>query len=234
MSDAVAVDSSVVVGGGAAVVSATALVYRPTDRTVLDDVTIQAHAGEMLAVTGPSGSGKSSLLALLAGLAVPTEGSVCVDGEPLVPGADTGFGLVLQGYGLVAVLTAAENVEVSLQARGLGRGKTRAQAAEALDSVGLQEVANHLVEELSGGQRQRVAVARALAVRPRVLLADEPTAQQDATSKARLLGLFRAAATAGAAVVIATHDPELVAVCDREVALHDGHLVPPPSPTRLG
>jgi ABC-type lipoprotein export system ATPase subunit len=181
----------------------------------------------MLAVTGPSGSGKSSLLALLAGLAVPTEGSVRVDGEPLDPGSDTEFGLVLQGYGLVAVLTAAENVEVSLQAQGVDRTATRERAAAALESVGLADMADHLVEELSGGQRQRVAVARALAVRPRVLLADEPTAQQDAATKARLLGLFRAAATGGAAVVIATHDPELVALCDREVALHDGRLVAP-------
>jgi ABC-type lipoprotein export system ATPase subunit len=133
---------------------------------------------------------------------------------------------VLQGYGLVAILTAAENVEVSLQARGIDRTTTRERAAAALESVGLQDLADRRVEELSGGQRQRVAVARALAVRPRVLLADEPTAQQDSATKVRLLDLFRDAATGGAAVVIATHDPELVARCDREVALHDGHLVP--------
>jgi ABC-type lipoprotein export system ATPase subunit len=215
-----------VVLSGTALVSATGLVYRPTDRTVLDNVTIEAHAGEMLAVTGPSGSGKSSLLALMAGLAVPTEGFVKVDGNPLEPGSDTEFGLVLQGYGLVAILTAAENVEVSLQARGIDRTTTRERAAAALESVGLQDLADRRVEELSGGQRQRVAVARALAVRPRVLLADEPTAQQDSATKVRLLDLFRDAATGGAAVVIATHDPELVARCDREVALHDGHLVP--------
>jgi putative ABC transport system ATP-binding protein len=210
-----------------AVVSASGLRYTPTDRTVLDDVDIAVSTGEMVAVTGPSGSGKSSLLALLAGLAVPTGGEVRVDGEPLAPGADTGFGLVLQGYGLVSVLTASENVEVPLQAHGVARDEAIARAAAALRSVGLLELADRRVEELSGGQRQRVAVARALATVPRVLLADEPTAQQDAATKASLLALLRDAADAGAAVVVATHDPEVVAVCDREVALHDGRLVLP-------
>jgi len=207
------------------VVSATGLSYVPTDRAVLDDVHVEVVAGEMLAVTGPSGSGKSSLLALLAGLAVPTSGEVQVDGAPLQAGADTGFGLVLQGYGLVSVLTAAENVEVPLQAHGVLHDDAIARAARALESVGLGELADRRVEELSGGQRQRVAVARALAIAPRVLLADEPTAQQDSATKATLLALLREAADSGTAVVVATHDPEVVAVCDREVALHDGRLV---------
>jgi putative ABC transport system ATP-binding protein len=209
------------------ILSVTGLHYRPTDRSVLDDVHLEVVPGEMVAVTGPSGSGKSSLLALLAGLAVPTSGEVQVDGAPLQPGADTGFGLVLQGYGLVSVLTAAENVEVPLQAHGVAPDEAIARAARALDSVGLGELADRRVEELSGGQRQRVAVARALAPVPRVLLADEPTAQQDTATKATLLQLLRAAADSGSAVVVATHDPEVVAVCDREVALHDGRLVHP-------
>jgi ABC-type lipoprotein export system ATPase subunit len=211
---------------GEVVVSANGLVYRPSDRLVLDHVDAQARAGEMLAVTGPSGSGKSSLLAILAGLAAPVEGSVQLDGRPLEPDDISEFGLVLQGYGLVAVLTAAENVEVALQARGVDRDSTRERAAAALGALGLAELAEHPAEELSGGQRQRVAIARALAVEPRVLLADEPTAQQDAVRKAQVLQLLRAAASGGAAVVIATHDPELVACCDRELALHDGRLLP--------
>ncbi len=208
-----------------AVLTGRALSYRPVDRTVLEDVHVEVVAGEMLAVTGPSGSGKSSLLALLAGLATPTEGEVRLDGEPLRPGTDTGFGLVLQGYGLVFVLTAAENVEVPLQAAGVRRDETRARAAAALASVGLGELADRQVEELSGGQRQRVAIARALVVAPRVLLADEPTAQQDSRTKAEVLALLRRAADEGAAVVVATHDPEVVAACDREIPLHDGRLV---------
>lgn len=208
-------------------VAAEGLRYAPADRVVLDGVDVSVEAGEMLAVTGPSGSGKSSLLALLAGLAVPGEGQVRVDGQPLEPGSDTGFGLVLQGYGLVLVLTAAENVEVALQARALPRDEVRARAAASLEAVGLADLADRRVEELSGGQRQRVAVARALAPSPAVLLADEPTAQQDPATKAMLLRLLRAAADAGAAVVLATHDPEVVAACDRELALHDGRVVAP-------
>ena len=209
---------------GRAILTGRGLAYRPTDRTVLEDVDVEVVPGEMLAVTGPSGSGKSSLLALLAGLAVPAEGEVRLDGRPLLPGTDTGFGLVLQGYGLVFVLTAAENVEVPLQAAAVPRDETRARAAAALDSVGLAALADRPVEDLSGGQRQRVAVARALVVAPRVLLADEPTAQQDAHTKAEVLALLRRAADAGTAVVVATHDPDVVAMCDREVALHDGRL----------
>lgn len=208
-----------------AVLTGRGLTYRPTDRTVLEDVDVDVVPGEMLAVTGPSGSGKSSLLALLAGLAAPDEGEVRLDGEILRPGTDTGFGLVLQGYGLVFVLTAAENVEVPLQAAAVARDETRARAAAALQSLGLGELADRPVEELSGGQRQRVAIARALVIAPRVLLADEPTAQQDSHTKAEVLTLLRDVADAGTAVVIATHDPEVVAMCDREVALHDGRLV---------
>jgi putative ABC transport system ATP-binding protein len=199
--------------------------YEPAGRLVLDDVSLSARSGEMLAVTGPSGSGKSSLLALMAGLASPTAGVATIDGRPVLDGVDARLGLVLQGYGLVSLLTAAENVEVPLQAAGVARAEVMARAAAALESVGLGELADRPVEALSGGQRQRVAVARALVVEPEIVLADEPTAQQDGETKQRLLLLLRAAAARGAVVVVATHDPEVVEACDREVALHDGRLV---------
>ena len=207
------------------VVSAESLRYEPAGRVVLDDVSVRAEAGEMLAVTGPSGSGKSSLLALLAGLAVPSAGRALVDDRPVLDGLDARLGLVLQGYGLVSVLTAAENVEVALQSLGVPASEVRSRALEALESVGLGDLAERSVEELSGGQRQRVAVARALVTEPDIVLADEPTAQQDGETKLRILALFRAAAERGAVVLVATHDPEVVAACDRETALHDGRLV---------
>lgn len=207
------------------VVSAESLRYEPAGRVVLDDVSVRAEAGEMLAVTGPSGSGKSSLLALLAGLAVPSAGRALVDDRPVLDGLDARLGLVLQGYGLVSVLTAAENVEVALQALDVPAADVRSRALEALVSVGLGDLAERSVEELSGGQRQRVAVARALVTEPDVVLADEPTAQQDGETKLRILALLRAAADRGAVVLVATHDPEVVAACDRETALHDGRLV---------
>ncbi|MFC6237493.1 ABC transporter ATP-binding protein [Longivirga aurantiaca] len=207
------------------IVSAESLRYEPAGRVVLDDVSVRAEAGEMLAVTGPSGSGKSSLLALLAGLAVPSAGRALVDGRPVLDGLDARLGLVLQGYGLVSVLTAAENVEVALQALDVPAADVRSRALEALVSVGLGDLAERSVEELSGGQRQRVAVARALVTEPDVVLADEPTSQQDGGTKLRILALLRDAADRGAVVLVATHDPEVVAACDRETALHDGRLV---------
>ena len=202
--------------------------YEPAGRVVLDDVSLDASAGEVVAVTGPSGSGKSSLLSIVAGLSRPADGSATIDGRPVLEGVDCTLGLVLQGYGLVAVLTAAENVEIPLQAAGVPRDEVLARAAAALDHVGLADLADRPVEDLSGGQRQRVAFARAMAMRPDVVLADEPTAQQDGATKARLLALLRGCADRGAVVLVATHDPDVVAVCDREVALHDGRLVAAP------
>jgi len=187
--------------------SATGLSYARGGRTILRDVGVEVYAGEPLAVTGPSGSGKSTLLALLAGLEPPDTGAVQIDGQPLGGGVPDGVGLVLQGYGLVSVLTAAENVEVALQGLGLSRDEVRDRAAAALAEVGLEPVGDHLVEQLSGGQQQRVAVARALAMDPAVLLADELTAELDAHSRTRVLALVLGAARRGTLVVLATHDP---------------------------
>ena len=196
--------------------------------TILDDVSVEAYAGEVLAVMGPSGSGKSSLLALLAGLESPDSGSV-VTGRGAVDGVPDGFGIVLQGYGLVNLLTAAENVEIPLQARGVPAAQVRARSAAALDRVGLGHVADHLVEELSGGQQQRVAIARAFVVEPAVLIADEMTAELDTTTKDVIAGLVLSLADDGAAVVLATHDPELAARCHRVVRLVDGRVADEPT-----
>jgi putative ABC transport system ATP-binding protein len=201
---------------------ATGVSYARDGRQILAEVNVAAYPGEPLAVTGPSGSGKSTLLALLAGLEPPDAGTVTVDGRPVGRGVPDGFGLVLQGYGLVSVLTAAENVEVALQGRGLSRDEVRDRAAAALAEVGLEGVADHLVEQLSGGQQQRVAVARALVVDPAVLLADEFTAELDADSRTRILALVLGVARRGALVVVATHDPEVAQACTAELRLVDG------------
>jgi putative ABC transport system ATP-binding protein len=192
--------------------------FAPDGALVLDGVSVDVHAGEVLAVVGPSGSGKSTLLSLLAGLAEPDSGAVLSSVDP------ARVGVVLQAYGLVNLLTAAENVEVALQARGLDPDTVQTTAAEALAAVRLSEVADHLIEELSGGQQQRVAVARAIAVDPQLLIADEVTAELDAETRNVIVDLVLAQAADGAAVVLATHDLELAARCDRQLALRDGRV----------
>jgi len=204
----------------APVVEVKAVGYRPNGVVVLDGVSVDVFPGEVLAVTGPSGSGKSSLLALLAGLAEPDSGAVLSS----VPAGQ--IGVVLQAYGLVNLLTAAENVEVALQARGFTAARVQSTAAGALEAVRLTDVAEHLIEELSGGQQQRVAVARALALQPALLIADEVTAELDAETRGVIVELLLGAASAGAAVVLATHDLELAARCDRRLALVDGRVAP--------
>ncbi len=138
--------------------------------------------GERIAVVGPSGSGKTTLLAILAGLPRPSSGQVLFEGRQPPnnePPTRHGVAVVLQGFGLVSLLTAAENIAVALRCTGTDPRQAGELAAAALADLGLSELAGHRTDELSGGQRQRVAVARALALRPRILLANEPTAQQD-------------------------------------------------------
>jgi len=203
--------------------------YRRGGRVLLDGASLAVERGETLAVLGPSGSGKSSLLAVLGGLEPPDDGRVRLGGEDLTVG-DVGqrrrLGLVLQGYGLLSLLTAAENVEVALQARRVTGSAARRAALEALSSLHVAEVADKLLEQLSGGQQQRVAVARALVTKPDAILADEPTAELDADAQDVVIGSLLAAAGAGAAVVIATHDPEIADRCSRQVRISGGRLYP--------
>ena len=185
-------------------------------------LSLTVPAGRMLAVTGPSGAGKTSLLWLMAGALEPDRGSVHLDGSPVgdrPEAASRGIAVVPQGNGLAAVLTAYENIVVPLLDGGVSSGEADTRAREALDVVGLEEWAEHLVEELSGGQQQRVAVARALAARASVLLADEPTSDLDGRNREVVMAALRAAADRGAVVVLATHDPEAAAAADGELAL---------------
>ncbi len=192
---------------------------------VLRDVTVVARPGEVLAVTGTSGAGKTTLLSAMAGLLPPAAGSALVDGA-LIGDRDhavsLGVVLIPQDNGLAAILTATENVTVAMIATGASTAEARRGTAESLDKLGLSAQGDQLIEELSGGQQQRVAIARGLALRGDVLLADEITSELDAANRQRVMELLRAEANRGAAVVFATHDPEAAAACDRELHLVDG------------
>jgi putative ABC transport system ATP-binding protein len=192
---------------------------------VLRAVTLRVEPGQMIAVTGPSGAGKTTLLWSLAGLVRPDQGTVLVDGEsPRNRDAACAVGVVLipQDNALATVLTAHENVLVPLLAGKVPADEAQARTTESLDAVGLAGAGDQLVEELSGGQQQRVAVARGLAQRGTVVLADEPTSELDAVNRGRVVALLRAEADRGAAVVLATHDPEAAAECDAELHLDEG------------
>ncbi len=195
-------------------------------RVIFDDVSLTVRPGDRVAVTGPSGSGKTSLLSVLAGIAAPAAGTVLRGGAPVTVGTlPARTAAVLQGYGLVSLLTAAENVEIVLRAGGMSAGQAMTAASTALADLGLHEYADHLMQELSGGQQQRVAVARALAARPELLIADEPTAEQDQVTRelvvARLLAVTaeQGQGETRGALVLATHDPEVAERCDYVLSL---------------
>ena len=192
---------------------------------VLRDVSVTARPGELLAVTGPSGAGKTTLLAVMAGLLRPATGRVLVDGAELRDrdqGVGLGVVLIPQENGLAAILTAAENIAVAMIATGGTPADARRGTTDALERVGMSAQADQLIEELSGGQQQRTAIARGLALRGDVLLADEVTSELDAANRQRVIEALRAEAGRGAAVVFATHDPEAAAACDHELHLLDG------------
>ena len=192
--------------------------------------------GELLAVRGRSGSGKTTLLNLLGGLDRPTAGTVLVDGtriSDLDEAAAAGVrrhtvAFVFQTFGLIPILSAAENVEVPLRMVGADPGDRDRRVAVLLDLVGLESRARHRPHELSGGEQQRVAIARALANRPRLLLADEPTGQLDSETGHKIMLLIRTVVRAeGVTAVVATHDPVMIEVADRVIELLDGHFIEP-------
>ena len=202
------------------------------DLTILDGVGFTIPRGEAVAIVGASGSGKSTLLSLLAGLDVPSEGEVRLDGEPLsrldedgrarVRGEKVGF--VFQSFQLLPSLTAIENVMLPLELRGDDDAEGPARAI--LGQVGLAERLGHYPRQLSGGEQQRVALARAFVTRPSVLFADEPTGNLDTrTGQAIIELLFQLNREAGTTLVLVTHDEHLAARCSRVLRLDSGRLV---------
>ncbi|MHA6693737.1 ABC transporter ATP-binding protein [Homoserinimonas sp. A520] len=197
------------------------------------DVSLEVRAGELLVVRGPSGSGKTTLLNLLGGLDTPTSGSVWVGGVDLTAMSEdellslrrNRLGYVFQSFGLIPVLSAAENVEVPLRIQGMAPRTRDARVTEMLELVGLGEHAAQRPYELSGGQQQRVGIARALAAGPQILLADEPTGQLDSGTAATVMDLIgELVHSQGVAAVVATHDPLLIDRADRVIELHDGRI----------
>ena len=209
----------------------------------VQEVSLEVRPGELLVVTGPSGAGKTTLLNLLGGLDRPTSGRVRLgDDELSALGEDElaavrrdRLGYVFQSFGLIPVLSAAENVEVPLRLQRMPQAERDARVAESLELVGLGGHAAQRPYELSGGQQQRVGIARALAARPQLLLADEPTGQLDSGTAATVMDLIGELVHArGVAAVVTTHDPALVRRADRVLELHDGRVRATTAPAPTG
>lgn len=196
----------------------------------LNGIDLTVDPGEFIALIGPSGSGKSTLMAILGCLDRPTGGEYALDGVPVhgLSGADlarirnTKIGFVFQAYNLLPKASVLRNVELPMLYAGVARKERRQRALELLDRVGLSEKAHKLPGELSGGQKQRVSIARALANRPTMLLADEPTGALDSHTGAEILELFRDLNRQGNTVILVTHDLGIAAMADRRVEIRDG------------
>ena len=212
-------------------------VYQKPGTTVevraLAGVSIDIHAGEMVAIMGSSGSGKSTLMNILGCLDRPTSGAYILDGEDVSGLEDDALsafrgrrlGFIFQNFNLIAQLTVLENLEVPLFYQGIKPAVRRARAEELCRLVGLAERGHHRPVELSGGQQQRVAVARALMNDPIFLLGDEPTGNLDSKTGAAIMEMFHTLHDQGKTIVLVTHDPNIGAQCTRRIFLSDGLVV---------
>ena len=210
-------------------------VYQMGEETVpaLAGVSVLIVRGEYVAVVGPSGSGKSTLMNILGGLDRPSSGAYRFEGEDVGRFTDDELasfrrrriGFVFQSFQLLPRLTALQNVELPMVYAGLGAPERKARASELLTRVGLGARMGHRPTQLSGGQQQRVAIARSLANRPDLLLADEPTGALDSATGVEVLQLFAELNADGLTLAIVTHDPDVAAQAHRRVAFRDGHIV---------
>jgi len=200
----------------------------------LDGIHLDVARGEFLSISGPSGCGKSTLLALLGLLDTPTEGKYLLGGQDvtsLTPAArakvrNERIGFIFQAFNLIGDLTVMQNVELPLTYRqNMSADERRKAALHALERVGMSHRVNHHPAQLSGGQQQRVAVARALAGRPSILLADEPTGNLDSRNGEAVMNLLRELHREGSTICMVTHDPRYADYADRRVQLFDGRVV---------
>ena len=204
-----------------------------TEIPVLRGLNFEVAAGETVAIVGQSGSGKSTLLSLLAGLDIPTQGSIHIREQNIhtLSQADLtrfrgqSIGIIFQQFHLMRSLTALENVTLPLDIAGQAQAETKAK--EALERVGLSHRAHHLPTQLSGGECQRVAIARAFVVQPAILLADEPSGNLDTNTGDKVMNqLFDAVEERGMTMILVTHDMQLAARCQRRLTLQQGQIVP--------
>jgi putative ABC transport system ATP-binding protein len=200
----------------------------------INGIDLSVNEGEFTAIVGPSGCGKTTLLNMLGGLDNPTQGEIIIDGQNLMELSDNQLinfrlnkiGFVFQSYNLIPVLTAKENVEFIMLLQKWDKEKRIARTLQLLNEVGLADKINKKPSELSGGQQQRVAVARALASKPKFILADEPTANLDSKSTAQLLDLMaKLNKEEGATFIFSTHDQRVIDRARRVVTLEDGKIV---------
>ena len=209
-------------------------IYNPGENEVraLDHVSLEIKKGELVAIIGQSGSGKSTFMNMLGCLDVPTSGKYYLNGPDVSEMSDNELsevrnreiGFIFQGFNLIANLNAIENVELPLIYRGIDR-KTRHQLAiDSLKMVGLEKRMDHKPSEMSGGQQQRVAIARAIAAQPPVILADEPTGNLDSASSREILGILKKMHKTGRTVILITHDNGIAAQARRVVRIMDGKI----------
>ncbi|MBR2773424.1 MAG: ABC transporter ATP-binding protein [Selenomonadaceae bacterium] len=208
--------------------------YKMGSETVaaLNGVDLRIDEGEFVALMGPSGSGKSTLMNILGCLDRPTVGSYKLLGQEVSGLSDDELarirnktiGFVFQNFNLLPKLTSLENVALPAVYAGIGTKERLALATEALRKVSLEDRAEHLPGELSGGQRQRVAIARAIAMKPAILMADEPTGNLDTKSTGEIMEIFRDLHKTGSTIILVTHEPDIAQAADRQILVKDGQI----------
>lgn len=209
-------------------------IYNPGENEVraLDGIDLDIEKGDLVAIVGHSGSGKSTLMNMLGCLDTPTSGKYVLDGQDVASMTDNQLadvrnkeiGFIFQGFNLISNLDAVGNVELPLVYRGVSKNERKQLAMEALKSVGLEDRMKHKPNEMSGGQQQRVAVARAVAAKPPIILADEPTGNLDTKSTQEIMEILKELHRSGRTVIIITHDEEIASQANRVIRILDGRI----------